>query len=90
MPRSRLDLDCRGSRAKTAGHLYCWINLPDVGVTTVADFGRIGDFGKIGVIDCSLNSKKWARYQTKICAPLPASSCMKFNRRGVEDVGLKT
>ena len=49
MPRSRLDLDCRGSRAKTAGHLYCWINLPDVGVRTVADFGKIGDFGKIEV-----------------------------------------
>ena len=47
MPRSRLDLDCRGSRAKTAGHLYCWINLPDVGVRTVADFGKIWDFGKI-------------------------------------------
>jgi len=44
---SELDLDCRGNRAKSVGHLSGWINLPDIGERSLADFGKIGEFGKI-------------------------------------------
>jgi hypothetical protein len=37
------------------GHLYCWINLPDVGARTVEDFGKVGGFGKIEMTNYSLN-----------------------------------
>ena len=56
MPRSRLDLDCGGNREKIVGHLYWWINLPDVGERAVAEFGKIGDFGKVGVTNYSSNT----------------------------------
>jgi hypothetical protein len=29
------------------GHVSGWINIPDIGERTLADFGKIGDFGKI-------------------------------------------
>jgi hypothetical protein len=29
------------------GHVSGWINLPDVGERTLADFGQIADFGKV-------------------------------------------
>jgi hypothetical protein len=55
MPRKQLELDCRGNREKIVGHLYCWINLPDVGGRAVAEFGKIGDFGKVEVTNYSSN-----------------------------------
>jgi hypothetical protein len=35
------------SRAKTMGHVCCWIVIPDIGERALADFGKIVDFGKM-------------------------------------------